>query len=236
MPWTAPVPRLREYVLALKAIFDCWQNGTPLNFQGEQYTFTLMTPEFRPAPLDVPPPPLHTSAINPQNTRLAGEVSDGLLLHPFTTSKYIAEVTLPNLEAGAKKAGRSLKDIAISGGGFIATGANEEEVSKEYEEARRRISFYASTRTYKRVLDMHGWGDINAELHEMSIRGEWSKMPRLITDQVVETFCVSGTYDTILPRLKERYGWYATHISLPLPTPDPKAEAKVRQIITELHA
>lgn len=234
LPWTAPGPRLREYILALRAIFDCWQNGTPLNFQGEHYTFTLMTPEFSPPPLNVPLPPIQIAAVNPFNTRLAGEVCDGVMFHPFSTAKYVAEVSLPNLEAGLKKSGRSLKDIAISGGGFTATGATKEELSKALKEVRRRISFYGSTRTYKPVMEIHGWGDINDRLYEMSIKGEWDKMPNLVTDKMLETFCIMGTYDTIVPKIKERYGWYATRVSLPVPDSDPKKESRIREMITQL--
>jgi probable F420-dependent oxidoreductase len=234
--WTAPGPRLREYLLSLRAIFDSWHNGARLNFRGEHYTFTLMTPAFTPPKLSSAPPQVFISAVGPYNARLAGELCDGISLHGFTTPKYVAEVSLPNLEAGAKVAGRTLKDLAISGGGFVVTGATEEEVGKAYERTRRQISFYASTRTYKRVLDIHGWGDTCLKLHEMSLKNEWAQMPRLITDEMMDAFCVTGTYDTIVPKIRERYGWYASRVNFPLPDATPAKEAAVKRIVAELKA
>lgn len=234
--WSAPGPRLREYIQSLRAIFDTWHTGKRLNFKGEHYTFTLMTPAFTPPKLTSEPPKIFISAVGPYNARLAGEMCDGVSLHPFTTSKYVAEVTLPNLEAGAKAAGRTLKDLAIAGGGFVVTGATEEEVGKAYEAARRRISFYASTRTYKRVLDVPGWGDTCLKLHEMSLKNDWNQMPRLITDEMMEQFCVVGAYDSIVPKLKQRYAWYASRVSFPMPDAVSAKEEAVKRVVKELKA
>lgn len=233
--WSAPGPRLREYLQSLRAIFDTWQTGKRLNYTGEHYTFTLMTPAFTPPKLSSDPPKVFISAVGPYNSRLAGELCDGISIHGFTTPKYVAEVTLPKLEAGAKAAGRTLKDLTITGGGFIVTGATEEEVGRAYERARTQVAFYGSTRTYKRVLDLHGWGDTCLKLHEMSVRNEWNQMPRLITDEMMEQFCIVGTYDTIVPKIRQRYGWYASRISFPMPA-KPENEAAVRRIVAELRA
>ncbi|MCS7207204.1 MAG: TIGR03617 family F420-dependent LLM class oxidoreductase [Dehalococcoidia bacterium] len=232
--WSAPGPRIREYVQALRAIWDCWQNGTPLNFRGQHYTFTLMTPEFNPGPIAHPRIPVYLAAVNPYMARLAAEVADGVLLHGFMTWKYIAEVALPAIEAGARKAGKSLKDVEISGGGFIVTGATEEEVLQNLEVTRRRIAFYASTRTYKAVMDLHGWGDVTLRLHDLTLQGRWKEIASLITDQMVDAFCVVGTYDSIFPRLKEKYAGHATRIALPLPTTSGPGDNALRQLLAAL--
>ncbi|MFN3974696.1 MAG: TIGR03617 family F420-dependent LLM class oxidoreductase [Dehalococcoidia bacterium] len=236
VPWSAPGPRIREYVQALRAIWDCWQNGTPLNFQGQHYTFTLMTPEFNPGPISSPPPPILLASVNPYMARLAAEVADGVLLHGFMTWKYIAEVALPAVEAGAKRAGKTLKDVAISGGGFIVTGANEGEVLQNLEVTRRRIAFYASTRTYKAVMDLHGWGDVTIRLHELTLQGRWKELPSLITDQMIDAFCVIGTYESIVPRLKEKYAGWATCITFPMPHGEGPADTALRKVLADLEA
>ncbi len=232
--WTPPAPRMREYARSLKAIWDCWQNGAPLDYQGEHYTFTLMTPEFNPGPIEHPDIPVYTAAVGPAMCRVAGEAFDGVLPHGFTTPKYTEEVVLPMVAEGARRAGRSIEDVMISGGGFIATGATEEEVTRARETIRRRISFYGSTRTYKVVLDRHEWGDTCLALHDMSLKGQWDQMPGLITDTMVDTFCISGTYDEIGPMLKERYDSYASRISLGMPT-DPRHTDRFGALLDELH-
>ena len=234
VPWLPPGPRMREYLGALKAIWACWQNSGPLTFRGQFYSFTLMTPEFNPGPIPYPPPSLYISAVNPYMLRLAGEACDGVLLHPFTTRKYLEEVILPNLEAGAKKGDRRLKDLDISGGGFIVTGANQEELQKEYEVTRRRIAFYASTRTYRPVLEVYGWGEVCDRLHEMSLRGQWAEMPRLITDEIMEACCVVAPYHALAQRVRTRFGFYATRVPLPLPDGRGEAEAQLGQVVQAL--
>ncbi|GBD11388.1 Putative coenzyme F420-dependent oxidoreductase [bacterium HR23] len=236
VPWSAPGPRIREYVQALRAIWDCWQNGTPLNFQGQHYTFTLMTPEFNPGPIAHPRIPILLASVNPYMARLAGEVADGVLLHGFMTWKYIAEVALPAIEAGAKKAGKTFKDVEVSGGGFIVTGATEEEVLQNLEVTRRRIAFYASTRTYKAVMDLHGWGDVTLRLHQLTLQGRWKELPTLITDQMLDAFCVVGTYDSILPRLKEKYAGWATRIAFPMPNGEGPADASLKRLLAGIKA
>jgi probable F420-dependent oxidoreductase len=231
--WTPPGPRMREYVRSLTTIWDCWQNDTPLDFEGEHYAFSLMTPEFNPGPNDHPRPPVYTAAVGPVMCRVAGEVCDGILLHSFTTERYTQAVILPMVEAGAKRTGRSVHDLMISGGGFIATGATDEDVYHARESARRRMSFYGSTRTYKGVLDLHEWGDTCTRLHEMSLKGQWDEMPGQITDTMLDTFCASGTYDEIGPTLKERYGPFASRISLPVPA-DPRHDDKLGSLIEEV--
>ncbi len=225
VPWDSPGPRLREYVLALRAIWDRWQRGTPLAFKGKFYSFSLMTPEFDPGPLDCPPPRVLISAVNPYNLRLAGEVCDGVLLHPLCSVKYAKEVVLPTVAEGARIAGRDPGDVAICGGGFIITAPDPATLANAVEEARARISFYASTRSYLPVMEIHGWGDVAKRLFELSVRGAWSEMPSLITDEMLDTFAVVGTYAELADRVRARYQGWASQVDLPLSAPDTEDEA-----------
>jgi probable F420-dependent oxidoreductase len=215
--WGSPGPRLREYVLSLRAIWETWQHKTPLNFKGEFYAMDLMTPEFSPAPLAVPPPGIQIAAVNSYNIQLAGELCDGLRIHPFSTPAYTREVIWPNVEIGAKRSGRALDTFEMIGGGFIATGATEAEVQAAREQARYRIAFYASTRTYLPVLEHHGWEAMNGELRRLIARQRWSDLATVVPDHVLDEFCISGTYDTIVPGIKARSEGLVDCIGFPLP-------------------
>ncbi|MFQ5874622.1 MAG: TIGR03617 family F420-dependent LLM class oxidoreductase [Dehalococcoidia bacterium] len=234
--WDSPGPRLKEYVRSLRSIWECWQKGIPLNFRGKFYNFTLMTPFFTPGPIDHPEIPIGISAVNTYNLQTAGEVCDSVRLHGFCTYKYVTEVVLPNLEEGASKAGRALKDLEVSGGGFVITGADEEELARGMEEVRGAMAFYGSTRTYKPVMDVHGWGEVTLQLHQLSLKGAWEEMPHLITDEMVETFSAIGTYDRIADAIKARFGDFATQAALRLPRDDPASEEQVRQAIKALQS
>jgi probable F420-dependent oxidoreductase len=179
IPYAPPGPRMREYILALRAVWDCWQNGTKLNFQGDYYNLSLMTPYFNPGPIEHPHVPVYVSAVNPYMLRLAGELCDGVRLHAFNTAKYTRESILPNLEAGARKAGRRLSDIDVSGGSFLVTGETEEEVERAKPAVRTQVAFYGSTRSYRGVFETHGWGDVSLQLHEMSTQGKPEDEERL---------------------------------------------------------
>ena len=235
-PWEAPGPRMREYILSLKAIWDSFQNGGPLRFQGDHYNFSLMTPHFNPGPIEYPPPEIFIAAVGPYMFRLAGELCDGVLPHGFMTPKYMDEVGLPNLEKGLQKSGRTLKDIQIGTGGFLVMGENEEELGAALEAARRRIAFYGSTRTYKGVMDIHGWGDVCLELNRLAAAGQWDEMPAKITDEMVETFATIGTYDQIIEKVQARFGGYATQIGFTLPVDKPGDEERLRDKIKQLQA
>ena len=232
--WGRPGPRLREYVLALRAIWDCWQNGTPLHFEGEFYRFTLMTPEFSLGPTPYHPIPIQIAAVNTYLARTAGELCDGLRLHSFTTPAYIRDVIWPNVIRGAQKAGRSLDNFQMIGGGFIATGADEEAVTKAREWVRRRIAFYASTRTYLPVLEHHGWEGINPELRKLIAQNRWDELASLVDDEILDTFCTSGTYDEIVEAARKRLDGLVDMISFPLPEDASKATDKVREAVAGL--
>ena len=232
--WAPPAPRMREYVQALRAIWKCWQEGTRLNFQGDHYSFSLMSPFFNPGPIEHPHIPVYISAMNTNMLRVAGEVCDGISIHSFTTPKYTREIILPNLEAGAKKAGRSLKDLEISGGGFIVTGETEEELERKKEAARTQIAFYASTRSYHPVMKAHGWDATAEKLYRMSVEGRWESMGREITDEMLDEFAVLGTYDDMVDRVKARYGDYATSIGFSIPIRNQADEEHLKDMIRQL--
>ena len=236
VPWSPPGPRMREYVLALKAIWHTWATGERLNFQGEHYNFTLMTPNFTPPPIDNPDIPVYVSAVGPVMSRVAGEICDGLRLHGFLTTKYLTDVILPNVEKGLASSGRTLKDFDLVGGGFIAIGDSDAEIRKAKQQVATQISFYGSTRTYQGVFDVHGWSDMSATLHEMSLRGEWGAMAEEISDEVLETFATIGKPEDAAVEVAKRFGDYCKTVSFGMPTPNSKEEDRARRIIDGLHA
>ena len=234
MEWSAPAARMREYVLALRAVWDCWQNGTKLDFRGDFYNFNLMPPFFNPGPIENPNVKVYVAAVNSRMQRVAGEVCDGVLLHSFNTPKFTREVVVPKLEEGARAAGRSVADLEVSGGGFIVTGATEEEIAANCEATKRRISFYASTRSYAPVMHTHGWHDTAEKLYRMSIDGQWDQMGEQITDEMLDAFAVIGTYDDIVGKIKERYGPYAGSVGFSIPVHTPDDDARLRSMLRSL--
>jgi probable F420-dependent oxidoreductase len=202
----SPGPKLREIVQALRAIWDSWQNGTRLNFRGEFYRFDLMTPFFNPGPIAHPRIPIFISGVNAFMCRVAGEVCDGLHVHPFNSAQYLREYVHPAVAQGLRAAGRSRRDFTFSTASFVIIGDTEEERQRARQAVRQQIAFYASTRTYEPVLAAHGWQDLIPSLHRKSVEGDWTGMANLITDEMVDTYAVTGTYDTIAASLKARYG------------------------------
>ncbi|GLY47853.1 TIGR03617 family F420-dependent LLM class oxidoreductase [Lentzea sp. NBRC 102530] len=207
MPWSKPAARMREFVLALRAIWHAWETGERLAFRGEFYKHTLMTPFFDPGPNPHGRAPIYLAGVGERMTEVAGEVADGFLCHNFTTERYLREVTLPALERGRAKVGKSLEGFEISGPVFTAT--NDEEIA----DVKRQIAFYGSTPAYRPVLDLHGWGALHEELHRMSRRQQWAEMSELVTDEVLAEFCVLGTPETVTAALLDRYGDVVTRIS-----------------------
>lgn len=233
--WLPPGPRLREYIQCMRAIWDCWQNGTKPEFVGQYYQFTLMTPFFNPGPIEHPHIPIYISAVNPYNCRTIGMLCDGARIHGFNTPRYLREVILPNIEAGARKAGRSLKEIDIAGGGFVATGKTWSDVEQAREQVRSQVAFYASTRTYKAVLDLHGWGETCDKLNRMVAEGKWNELASQITDEMLDEFCVSGTYDDIVPRIQKHFDGMVTRHMLGLPSRTEEEREITRHLLDQLH-
>ncbi len=215
--WDSPGPRLREYVQAVRAVWATWQHGTPLEFRGRFYSLSLMTPEFDPGPSEYGLPKIHLAAVNPYNLRLAGEVADGLRVHPFSTPEYTREVIWPHVVRGARRAGRTLDDFELVAGGFIATGATAEEVQAARERVRYRIAFYGSTRSYRPVLEHHGWGRLNDVLHRLAGQGRWDELATAVPDEVLDAFCISGTYEEIASAVSLRLEGLVDMVTFPLP-------------------
>jgi len=217
MPWSHPAARMREFVLAMRAIWSAWHDGTPLAFRGDFYTHTLMTPFFNPGPNPYGVPTVFLAAVGERMTEVAGEVADGLLAHGFTTERYMREVTIPALERGLARAGRSRADYQISYPAMVVTGRNEAEVQAAVQAVKAQLAFYASTPAYRPVLDLHGWGDLFAELNRLSKKGEWVQMAGLIPDDMLDAFAVSGEPEEIPARILERHGDMVTRVSFYAP-------------------
>ncbi len=217
-PWSVPVPRLREYIQSLRAIWECWERGdNKLQFEGEHYNFSLMTPEFSPPPSGLPLVPISIAAVGPAMIKLAGEVCDGVKLHLFCTRKYLEDVCIPQIEKGLLENRVNRENFEIWGGGFVATGKDEDAVQKEVEALRYRVAFYGSTRSYRPVLSAHGLDDLGDVLHQMSVSGDWKEMAKRIPDDVVDLFGAIGTYDTIAAKIEERFGGLTDVINLEFP-------------------
>ncbi len=220
MEWSHPAPRMREMVLAIRAIWDTWLNGTKLDFRGDFYTHTLMTPFFSPPKEDLGDfgvPKIYLAGVGELMTEVAGEVCDGFLCHGFTTEKYLREVTLPALARGRAKAGKTMEGFDIVGPSFVVTGTNDQELEQAAAGTRQQIAFYGSTPAYKGVLDIHGWGGLQEELNGLSKQGEWVKMGTLIDDEILNTFAVVGPPEQIAPELGRRYGDVINRISFYAP-------------------
>jgi probable F420-dependent oxidoreductase len=206
MPWSHPAPRMRELILAIRAIWAAWDGGEKLDFRGEFYTHTLMTPFFNPGKNPYGNPRILLAAVGELMTEVAGEAGDGLLVHGFTTERYLREVSLPALERGAAKAGKTRADLTVSYPGFVVTGASDADVEAASAAVRQQIAFYGSTPAYRPVLELHGWGDLHPELNTLSKRGEWVKMGELIDDEVLDAFAVVCPIDQVATQVKARFG------------------------------
>jgi probable F420-dependent oxidoreductase len=214
VPWSAPAPRMREYVEALRAIWRSWQTGAPLDYQGQHYRFTLMTPNFVPVSTGQPMVPVTIAAVGPGMLRVAAEVGDGVRLHPFCTRRYLEEVVQPELRAGLARSGRPREAFEVSGGGFIATGPDEGAVAKMVEWVRARVAFYASTPAYWPVLEVHGLQELGRKLNAMSRAGQWTQMAAEIPDNVLRLFAAVGTHGQIAGAIAARFGGAADAIAL----------------------
>ena len=206
MPWSHPAPRMRELILAIRAIWKTWETGEPLAFRGEFYTHTLMTPFFNPGPNPHGNPKILLAAVGEYMTEVAGEVGDGFLVHGFSTERYLREVSLPALERGAAKAGKTRADLTVSYPGFVVTGTDEQSMAAAAKGVREQIAFYGSTPAYRPVLELHGWGDLQPELNTLSKRGDWVKMGELIDDDVLNAFAVVAPLDEVAGEVRSRFG------------------------------
>jgi probable F420-dependent oxidoreductase len=234
MPWSHPAPRMRELILAIRAIWRTWETGDPLEFRGDFYTHTLMTPFFNPGKNPYGNPKILLAAVGERMTEVAGEVGDGMLVHGFSTERYLREVSLPALERGAAKAGRGRADLVVSYPGFVVTGTNAEQTEAADRAVRQQIAFYGSTPAYKPVLELHGWGDLQPELNTLSKRGEWVKMGELIDDDVLNAFAVVCPLDKVASEVLSRFGGLIDRYSFYAPYKvDPETW---KDVVADFHA
>lgn len=226
MPWGRPAVQMREFVLAMRAAWRCWQEGAALDFAGEHYQHTLMAPNFAPRPHEFGEPLVFVAGVGDAMTRVAGEVGDGFLCHAFTTERWIREHTLPALAEGRRRAGRTMDGFTVKAAVFVATGTAE-QIAAAAESVRAQIAFYASTPSYRPVLELHGWGELGAELTDLSKQGRWSEMGALVDDEVLGTFAVVAPPEQVAERVIARCAGAVDRISIIPQSPS-------RELIAEL--
>lgn len=205
VPWTPPAPRMREYTQSLKAIWKSWRTGEKLNYEGDHYRFTLMPPYFVPESQGFRLPPVTLAAVGPAMLRVAGEVADGVRLHPFCTAKYLEETVMPQLKTGMARSGQTREAFEITGGGFVATGPDDEAVHKLREWVRYRVGFYGSTPAYYPVLEAHDLKDLGLKLNRMTKAGEWDQLADVVSDDVLDLFVAAGRHDEIAGIIEKRF-------------------------------
>jgi probable F420-dependent oxidoreductase len=235
LAWTPPAPRMRDYIGAVRAIWRCWEKREPLDYRSPTYTLTLMTPNFSPQPMGLPRIPVSMAAVGPAMLRVAGEVGDGVRMHPFSTRRYLEEVSLVELGQGLTRAGRSRKNVEVVAGGFIATGADDDAVARMREYVRFRVAFYCSTRAYWGVLRLHGMEELGEKLNPFPRQNRWDEMAAQIPDDAIGLFAVVGRYDKIAGQIADRYAGLADSVSLPIsPTDDPDQLGEMARAIQRI--
>jgi len=232
MPWSQPVRRMREFVLALHEIWSCWRDGTKLDFEGDFYTHKLMTPMFTPEPQPYAFPKIFVAAVGEAMTEMCGEVADGMLAHAFTTKRYFEEVTTPALLRGMARSGRQRSEFALSAPIFVVTGNDESELAAAAVGTRKQIAFYGSTPAYRKVLELHGWGELHTELHRLSRAGEWDAMGSLIDDEILEAFAVVAPLDEVADKIRDRCDGVIDRVLVGFPSAVP--EEAVSAVLREL--
>ncbi len=225
MEWSHPAARMREFILAMRAIWACWYQGEKLSFRGDFYTHTLMTPMFTPTNNPYGPPRVVLAAVGPRMTEVAGETADGLLVHAFTTPKYLAEVTMPAIERGLAAGDRKRADFELCYPAFVVSGEDEKAWEQSRQGISKQIAFYGSTPAYRGVLELHGWGDLQTELNGMSKRGAWDEMGEQITDEILEQFAVVAEPHRVASALRDRFGDHIDRIFCTFPFSGEKERA-----------
>jgi probable F420-dependent oxidoreductase len=223
---------MRDYVLALRALWRCWETGERLNFESDHYKLSLMTPAFAPEPTGLPMVPVTIAAVGDAMLRVAGQVADGVRLHPICSRRYLEEVCMPQLVEGMRRGGRSRDRFDIHGGGFVCSGLDERAVMSEMNKVRERIGFYGSTRTYLPILQLHGLGDLGLKLHSLSVTNQWDKMGAEISDDIVRIFAACGTFRELPAAIEARFGGAADSIDVQFPPGTPTG--LMREIVADI--
>lgn len=234
MDWHAPAPWMRDYILAMRAVWDCWQHSTELNFESEHYNLSLMVPLFDPGPIDHPSIPVHVAAIGPNMVAMAGEVADGVRLHPVCTPRFIDEQVHPSIARGAARTGRDVSAVEVCMKPLVGTAATEQQLAVVTETVRARVAFYLSTPSYRRTFELHGWGDIAEQASRLSKAQNWDSLPALVDDEMLHTVATLGTHETIADQLRERYSERVDRIEFSMPVTTPADADVYRHILTTL--
>lgn len=217
-PWSPPVSRMRDYVDALRALWRCWQDNTPLDFTSSHYRLDRMQPYFNPGPIKHPEIPIFLGAISPRMMALAGESADALMTHPTNTGpRFLREIARPALENGAKRSGRNVENVGVIASPFVATGANAAAVKRERERIREHFGFLYSTPQYATTLELHGWKEVGEHLHKLTRAGKWGELTEQIGDEILDALVPSGTYDDIPAILREWFGEHCAGLALRMP-------------------
>ncbi len=217
MKWEPAAPKMKEVIAALRSVWRSWQDGSKLDFKGKFFRLDLMTPFFSPGPIDHPEIPVYVAGVNVGMCKVAGAVADGLHVHPLHTVRYLQEVIKPALAVGIAQSGRKKGDFAVAASVFAAVGDTKSEIENVREALRGQVAFYASTRSYRKVMELHGWGDVCDRLHALSVKGEWEKMASEVTDDMLEEFVVQGSWNEMGALLRERYSGIADRVRMYLP-------------------
>ncbi|MGD9755492.1 MAG: TIGR03617 family F420-dependent LLM class oxidoreductase [Acidimicrobiia bacterium] len=234
LPWSAPAPWIRDYVGAMRAVWDCWQHGTPLQFESEHYTLNLMVPLFNPGPIEHPRIPVHLAAIGPNMCAVAGELADGVRLHPVCSAKFIDTEVLPALVRGAARTGRDVDEVEICMKPLIGTAPDAATLEKVVRTVRARVAFYLSTPSYRRAFAVHGWESIAERASVLSRAQRWEELPGLVDDELLHTIATIGTYDEIAGKLNERYAGRVHRIEFSIPVNSEQDAEAFRSILAQL--
>ncbi|MEX1286798.1 MAG: TIGR03617 family F420-dependent LLM class oxidoreductase [Acidimicrobiia bacterium] len=236
MEWTAPAPRMRDYVNAMRAVWDAWQHGTKLDFDSTHYKLDLMVPLFDPGPIEHPDIPVHVAAIGPYMCAVAGEVADGIRLHPVCTPKFIDTEVVPAVAKGAARAGRDPRAVEVCMKPLIGTAPDDEALERVIRTVRARVAFYLSTPSYRRTFRVHGWEDVARQASSFAREQRWEDLPHLVTDEMLHTVATIGTHDEIAAKLVERYGPRVDRIEFSIPVANPDDEAVLAGLLDDVRA
>ena len=234
IPWRSPAPWMRDYIGAVRAVWDTWQNGTRLDFESENYRLDLMVPLFDPGPIDHPRIPIHLAAIGPKMCAVAGEVADGIRLHPVCTPRFIDEAVVPAFTEGAELAGRDVESLEICMKPLIGTAPDSEALQPIVDTVRARVAFYLSTPSYRRTFRLHGWEHIAEQASVLAREKRWTELPDLVDDEMLHTVATIGTYDEIADRLNQRYAGRVDRIEFSIPIRTEEDAATLREILSQL--
>ncbi len=236
MIWDSPTARLREMILGMRALWNCWQTGARLNFRGEYYKLTLMSPFFNPGPIEHPHIPIYIAGVNKGLCQLAGELCEGFHVHPFHSVAYLREVTLPNIAIGLARSGRQREDISLSSSIFVISGRNAAEMEAARQSVRSQIAFYASTPSYHSVMAVHGWLDAAEKLGMLAARQQWQEMSSLISDDMLDVFAVTGAPDELAPRIQARYAGLLDRVNYYIPFLPGQQDDDWRRVAAAFHS